>query len=436
MPQWEWVALISGAIAMLSAFWSRAQGVLAWFRGWFLITKKANVATSTFVVSYLDHVARRGRREAIVYGSDHAFVRPLERKHRVFFERLDGANQRWWFRWRPVWFVPTTMNYNESNEALRDYCNQFRYVRGTLDWEKLLLEAATWEAEERVESRASRFRIVKHHAVTSMSQLNRGANSRRSSTDDEPGESPTGRDWTDFGIRLIGWKLADVISPAAAASIELLSLNTELLTLSDEIDFWFGSREWYALRGIPWRRGYVFKGRPGTGKTSYARAKAEQLGIPIHVFDLAGMSNHDFDNAWSAMLADTPCMALFEDLDGVFEGRKAKGKGGLTFDQFLNCLDGIERVDGVITVVSTNLFETLDEALVDRPGRIDRVVEFLPLDHEGRRKLAARILQDDVAADVMALEGVDDSAAQFQERCFRAALEKHFADAPRVERDC
>jgi len=50
-------------------------------------------------------------------------------------------------------------------------------------------------------------------------------------------------------------------------------------------------RSWYRSRGIPWRRGYLFSGPPGTGKTSLIFALASHLGKPLYVLNLSVLSN-------------------------------------------------------------------------------------------------------------------------------------------------
>lgn len=176
-----------------------------------------------------------------------------------------------------------------------------------------------------------------------------------------------------------------------------------------------------------------------THNTTLARAIGEDVDMPIHVFDLASMSNNDLREAWAEMAADAPCVALIEDIDGVFVGRQnmASGAGGtmaragLTFDALLNCIDGVERKDGVLLVVTSNHIDKIDPAML-RPGRIDRVVEFKSLDHVARLKVARQILGDDPAIAQL-LGDTDVPAAQFVEKCCRKALDKLYGDEPKKD---
>jgi SpoVK/Ycf46/Vps4 family AAA+-type ATPase len=153
------------------------------------------------------------------------------------------------------------------------------------------------------------------------------------------------------------------------------------------------------------------------------------------------MSNQDFNRIWKDTIGTyAPCICLFEDIDGVFDGREnvaTRGKmdQGLSFDCFLNCLDGVENTDGLFIVVSTNNIDKLDNAIgvpnngdgmSTRPGRIDRTLFFDSLDENGREKMANRILGDfdkDKWSFILDEGGnYNDTGAQFQERCCRLAL--------------
>ena len=127
-----------------------------------------------------------------------------------------------------------------------------------------------------------------------------------------------------------------------------------------------------------------------------------------------------------------------EDIDAVFEGRKnvAVDNGpGLTFDCLLNCLDGVQRADGLMVLITTNHLDRIDPAIGQpgsigsRPGRIDRIVSMGQLDEDGRRKLAERILGEwPQWIEDLCHAGRDDTPAQFQERCGRLALKLHYGE--------
>src|SRR5207247_10304065 len=141
----------------------------------------------------------------------------------------------------------------------------------------------------------------------------------------------------------------------------------------------------------------------------------------------AEMGNHDLIKAWAEMQVNVPCLALIEDIDNVFHGRenvsrkhglmpmvfapkKKDGDGDgadrglltpLTFDCLLNCLDGVERVDGIFTIVTTNDIGKVDPALGQprklpdgsvefistRPGRIDKAVELGDMEPADKKRL-------------------------------------------------
>ena len=44
--------------------------------------------------------------------------------------------------------------------------------------------------------------------------------------------------------------------------------------------------------------------------------------MPIYVYNLAEMGNHELIKAWTEMQINVPCIALIEDIDNVFHGRE------------------------------------------------------------------------------------------------------------------
>lgn len=145
--------------------------------------------------------------------------------------------------------------------------------------------------------------------------------------------------------------------------------------LRDDIHEFFGRRDWYAQMGIPWRRGYLLHGPPGTGKTSVAYALAGELGLKLCALSLTNPKLND--NVMAELLQRTPprSLILIEDIDAFFNAReKQEAKVEISFSGLLNALDGVGAQEGRIVVLTTNHRERLDAALI-RPGRIDLEVE-------------------------------------------------------------
>ena len=150
-------------------------------------------------------------------------------------------------------------------------------------------------------------------------------------------------------------------------------------------------RSSYVQRGIPYRRGYLLHGPPGTGKSSAVVAIATALGLDIAVLNLSNATLDDTDLV--NRLADVPpnAIVLIEDIDCAFVARKsAEDKTSkITFSGLLNAIDGVAAGEGRLLFATTNHPERLDPALV-RPGRIDRRVEIGLADREQLRRIFQR----------------------------------------------
>ena len=127
-------------------------------------------------------------------------------------------------------------------------------------------------------------------------------------------------------------------------------------------------------QGIPYRRGYLLHGPPGSGKSSFIQALAGALNYDICVLNLSerGLA----DDKLIHLLSNTPerSFVLIEDIDAAFNKRVQTSADGyqssVTFSGFLNALDGVASGEERIIFMTTNHPEVLDPALI-RPGRVD-----------------------------------------------------------------
>lgn len=88
------------------------------------------------------------------------------------------------------------------------------------------------------------------------------------------------------------------------------------------------SPKWYATRGIPYRRGYLFHGPPGTGKTSLSFALAGIFGLEIYAISLQEptMTEGDLMQLFNGL--PRRCIVLLEDVDAaglIRDGSSDKG---------------------------------------------------------------------------------------------------------------
>jgi len=81
-----------------------------------------------------------------------------------------------------------------------------------------------------------------------------------------------------------GWHQAGDVPRRAISSIA--TEDDAAARLLTDARWFYESRQWYADRGVPWRRGYLLYGPPGTGKSSLIRAVASELNCDIATLDL------------------------------------------------------------------------------------------------------------------------------------------------------
>ena len=133
----------------------------------------------------------------------------------------------------------------------------------------------------------------------------------------------------------------------------------------------------YRLLGIPWRRGFLLHGPPGTGKSSLVQALATHLELPLYYLNLAGVDRSE-DLQRLVNNVSTRSILLIEDVDCVPAARERvtdkeghETTKGIIASDLLNVIDGVVATEGRLLVLTTNHPERLDPALV-RKGRIDR----------------------------------------------------------------
>src|SRR5687768_13392861 len=155
--------------------------------------------------------------------------------------------------------------------------------------------------------------------------------------------------------------------------------------IQNDFTQFFGSREVYEQYRIPWKRGAIFIGPPGNGKTHTLKALINQVSKPcLYVRSFKseyGTEQENMAEVFERARMTTPCLVVLEDLDSMIDNNNRAF--------FLNELDGFQSNTGVVVLATTNHPEKLDASILDRPSRFDRKYYFqLPSEAERQAYVA------------------------------------------------
>jgi len=138
---------------------------------------------------------------------------------------------------------------------------------------------------------------------------------------------------------------------------------------------------------------------PGMAKTTIFRAISNDLLGQATTIWCTGKSidsPEDVSQLFEAARGLAPCVIFIEDMDlfGRERNSEFNGSNPRVLNEFLACLDGASENRGVVVLASTNDISSMDEALIDRPGRFDVKIEIPFPDFEDRSKMLVRFLRE------------------------------------------
>lgn len=137
----------------------------------------------------------------------------------------------------------------------------------------------------------------------------------------------------------------------------------------NEIKKFWNSKNLFLEHNMPYKRGILMYGPPGSGKTSAIREVMEDVekrdGISLEFnYPSTFMAGY---NMIRDIHEDRPIVALIEDIDSVINR--------CSESEFLNVLDGVHDLNNVVFLATTNYPERLGSRIFNRPSRFDKRFE-------------------------------------------------------------
>jgi hypothetical protein len=222
--------------------------------------------------------------------------------------------------------------------------------------------------------------------------------------------------------------------PAVSRGEIILPESTLALIDSNIIRF-TAHRPALAALGLPVKKGVLFHGAPGTGKTRTIQYIASALRDATMFLITAEEIEHLRECIALARMLQ-PAIVVIEDVDLIAEDRNSIYDSRVLslLNRLLNEMDGLREDSEIMFILTTNRPEVLEHALAARPGRVDQAIEFPLPDETCRRELVRlyagklEIGEDALAEIVRRTRGVTASfIKELMRRAAQAYLEANGA---------
>jgi len=143
-------------------------------------------------------------------------------------------------------------------------------------------------------------------------------------------------------------------------------------------------------------KGIIFEGPPGTGKTMFAKALANELEATVSLVSgpelkgsLVGQTEERIRKIFEEARKNAPSVIVFDEIDSIASSRSSRLSSNhehSVVNQLLTEMDGISEKGLVFVVATTNFSKSIDKAL-KRPGRFEYIIHIPYPDEDARREI-------------------------------------------------
>lgn len=170
--------------------------------------------------------------------------------------------------------------------------------------------------------------------------------------------------------KVVSWDTPEITLPEMTWNDVVLP-EEMVSDIRTSVDTFFMAKEAYKQFGLPYKRGFIFSGPAGCGKTLTAKiilATAKKPSYLVVPGQIPEKTISSIQMAFNTAATHAPAIVLIEELDKFSDAQH--------LSRVLNLIDGLDTIKGVLVIATTNHPEKIDPALLLRPSRFDRIWNF------------------------------------------------------------
>jgi len=141
------------------------------------------------------------------------------------------------------------------------------------------------------------------------------------------------------------------------------------IEIRTSVEGFLNSEKFYKDNKIPWKRGMIFWGEPGNGKTMAIKIILSEYGFkPVTIQPGHPQPDQLLEEAFDYAESHGPSLLFLEDFPDLIQGANEA--------HFLQLLDGVKSKEGLLVVATANDLNKVPHNITDRPSRFDRKIKF------------------------------------------------------------